>query len=212
MDAATSRLLREGAAGLGVALADAQVATFARYLDLLLKWNRRIKLTSVVEPTGIVEKHFIDSLAVVGELGDAKALVDVGSGAGFPGVPVAIARPSLRVTLVESIHKKAAFLEAARRELALANVEVFVGRMEELIRRERRFDVAVSRATLPPADWLREGGALVLPGGRLIAMVVPGDPLESLAPGWQSQYEAAHSPAPYAPGRSLVVLSGRRPG
>jgi 16S rRNA (guanine527-N7)-methyltransferase len=212
VDPAISRALSEGAARLGVPLSPANAEQFSTYLALLLRWNERIKLTSVVRPGEVVEKHFLDSLAVAPALVGARTLVDVGSGAGFPGIPVAVVRPDLAVTVVESIQKKAAFLEAAKRELGLRNVEVFAGRMERLVEEARRFDAAVSRATFSPAEWLARGEALLAPGGRLIAMVVPDEAIDlaALAPGWSAQFESGRISEPYAPGRALVVLEGRR--
>jgi 16S rRNA (guanine527-N7)-methyltransferase len=144
------------------------VAGLSRYLDLLLLWNRRVNLTSVRDPAGIIERHFVDSLAVVPHLPwGAGSLVDVGSGAGFPGAVLALARPALSVTLVESIHKKAAFLEALRRELPLSNVSVRAQRVEELV---LQADIAVSRATWDLDTWLTRAPNLVQPGGIVIGM------------------------------------------
>src|SRR5262249_4733305 len=147
-----------------------------------------------------------------GALGTMRELVDVGSGAGFPGLVVALMRPDVRVTAVESIQKKAAFLEAIKRELGLANASVVADRMEALVTAGRRFEAAVSRATFAPAEWVVRGRDLVVPGGCLLAMVVPGREvtLETLAPDWAAAFEHAVLREPYAAGRSLLVLSGRR--
>ena len=111
MDAKIQAALEAGAQQLGVTLDSTHLARFDRYLDALLRWNTHIKLTSVTAPADVVEKHVLDSLAVVPALGSARELVDIGSGAGFPGLVVAAVRPEIRVTVVESIQKKAAFLE-----------------------------------------------------------------------------------------------------
>ena len=225
MDAKLARRLVEGAARLGVAIDAEAIARFDAYLVLLLRWNSRIKLTSVVEPEAVVEKHFLDSVAVIPAIEGVGSLVDIGAGAGFPGVPVAMLRPMLQVTLVESIQKKAAFLEALRRCLSLPNVTVEAVRMEALVAQRRQFEAAVSRATFAPAEWVRRGAELVRPGGCLVAMVVPagvedaggtaGGPVEmpptaTLASGWEGDWTAAEVQAPYAPGRALAVYSGRR--
>lgn len=170
MESATARNLIDGAARVGVPLGPEAVERFGRYLALLVKWNARINLTRIVSPEDVVAKHFVDSLAIVPLVGEARTLVDVGSGPGFPGVPAAIARPGLRVTLVESIQKKCAFLEAVKRELALP-LEVRPIRLKALVEERRTFDVAVSRATLAPEEWVREGAPLVAPGGLLLAML-----------------------------------------
>lgn len=174
MDAATSGALAAGARALGVPLDDAQLAQFDRYLALLAKWNAQINLTRVVDPAEVVAKYFLDSLAIVPHLGDARTLVDVGAGAGFPGVPAAIARRGLAVTLVESIHKKVAFLEAVKRELRLP-LTVVAARLE-LWQPPALFDVAVSRATFAPPEWITRGAALVAPGGLLIATLARDRP------------------------------------
>lgn len=148
-------------------------ASLDRYLALLETWNRRINLTSVRDPDEIRRKHFDDSLAVVPHVpAGARTLVDVGSGAGFPGAVIALARPDLRVTLVESNHKKVAFLRTLARELPLPNVIVEASRVEALRARPdfTPFDVAVSRATFPVPEWLSVGLTLVHPGGLVIAM------------------------------------------
>jgi 16S rRNA (guanine527-N7)-methyltransferase len=211
VESENTRALAEGAAALGVPLDGQQLARFAAYHALLQKWNARIKLTSVIGEREVVEKHFLDSLAVMLALGGATTLVDVGSGAGFPGVVARIARPGLHVTCVESIAKKAAFLEAVKRELVLPEVEVFAGRMEALAATGRTFGAAVSRATFAPPEWIARGSALVSPGGRLIAMVVPGPAVtvEALAPRWEGAYERAWL-STYASGRALAVFDGRR--
>jgi 16S rRNA (guanine527-N7)-methyltransferase len=168
VDPELERSLRAGAAAVGTPLDDRIVAGLARYLDLLLLWNRRVNLTAVRDARAIVASHFVDSLAVVAAVpAQARTLVDVGAGAGFPGAVVALARPDLEVALVESIHKKAAFLETLRRELPLANVTVHARRAEEL---RLAVDVAVSRATWDLGEWLERGRAFVAPGGLVIGM------------------------------------------
>src|SRR5439155_16859427 len=111
MRGATKQRLVDGAQRLGVPLDDAAAGKLERYLALLVQWNQRINLTAIVEPDAVVDRHFLDSLALAPLVGDARTLLDVGSGAGFPGVVLAIARPALRVTCVESIQKKVAFLQ-----------------------------------------------------------------------------------------------------
>lgn len=218
MDRRAEDRLVEGAEALGVPLSAASRAAFGRYFELLVRWNAKIKLTSVTDPLGVVEKHFLDSLAVVPAVRGAADLVDVGAGPGFPGVVVAMMEREMPVVLVESIQKKAAFLEALKRELGLPRVEVVADRMEQVITRGRRFAAAVSRATFAPEEWIARGQALVAPGGRLVAMVVPesvpaaAGALETLAPDWRRTWEAAELQPPYAAGRALAVFRGRRSG
>jgi len=147
---------------------------FGAYLDLLTTWNQRISLTAIRDAEGIVARHFVDSLAVVPAIpAKARTLVDVGSGPGFPGAVVAIARPDLDVLLVESNHKKVAFLEAVRRELKLGKLKTSAERVEKLPERPGfagSFDVATSRATLDLPEWLKVGARLVRDGGTVIGM------------------------------------------
>jgi 16S rRNA (guanine527-N7)-methyltransferase len=174
--------LRAGAAALGLPLDDAQIAAFARYSECLVAANRRVNLTSIVEPAAIETRHFLDSLTCVVPLlsrwGAATVLpslrcVDVGSGAGLPGLALKLALPRLRLTLVEATGKKADFLRDLVAELALDDVEVCAERAETLAQQpdwRETYDVALARAlaalapllelTLP---FLRVGGVLVAP-------------------------------------------------
>jgi 16S rRNA (guanine527-N7)-methyltransferase len=142
---------------------------FAAHLELVAKWNRVHNLTAVRETEQMVVLHLLDSLSLLPHVGPALSLLDVGTGAGFPGIPIAIARPELQVTLLDSSHKKAAFLEQARAELRLANVRVAPERVQEH-RPAALYDVVVSRAFSELADFVAQAGHLVAPGGRLLAM------------------------------------------
>jgi 16S rRNA (guanine527-N7)-methyltransferase len=173
------RQLRSAGAEIGITPDNRLVAGLTRYLDLLLLWNRRVNLTAIRDPADIVLKHFVDSLAVLPFLPvAARSVVDVGSGAGFPGAVIALARPDLLVALVESVHKKAAFLEALRRELPLPNVTVHAKRAEDA---GVTADIAISRATWDVPGWLDRGRAFVFPGGALLGM--EGAELHKLPPG-----------------------------
>jgi 16S rRNA (guanine527-N7)-methyltransferase len=161
--------IREGAATMGIAV-DAQTARrCAAHLQLIEKWNRVHNLTAVREAEQMVVMHVLDSLSLVPYLADARSLLDVGSGAGLPGIPVAIARPDLAATLLDSSHKKAAFLEQARAELALTNVDVVCERVENW-HPEKRFDAVVSRAFADLGEFVAQAAHLVAPGGRMLAM------------------------------------------
>jgi 16S rRNA (guanine527-N7)-methyltransferase len=170
VDAANTRRLLDGARALDVSLDDHQLEKLDRYLELLLTWNRKINLTAITEPAEIVERHFLDSLAVAPLLCSARTLVDIGSGAGFPGAVLAVARPELQVTAVEPTHKKVAFLQTLAQSIA-PNLTARAARHDALIAEPRRFDAVVSRATWDPSEWVTQGSALVAPGGLLIAML-----------------------------------------
>ncbi len=161
--------LAGGLAAMGIALDAPAQAKLAAYLRLIDKWNKVHNLTAVREPAQMVVLHLLDSLSVLPHVAGARTLLDVGSGAGLPGIPLAIARPDLAVTLLDSSHKKAAFLRQAKAELALANVEVACERVERW-RPPVSFDVVVSRAFAELADFVAQAGHLVAPGGALLAM------------------------------------------
>jgi 16S rRNA (guanine527-N7)-methyltransferase len=168
METATKGRLIEGARQLGMALPESAIEKLGRYLDLLLQWNAKINLTSIRLPDLIIDRHFLDSLALVPLLGKEKTLLDVGTGAGFPGAVVAIAKPDVVATCIDRTHKKIAFLQALRRELQLA-IEPLAVSDTEL--GERQFEAVVSRATWDPPEWLAHGAPLVAPGGLLLAML-----------------------------------------
>ena len=160
--------LAEGLTGLGLSLSDEASRGLLAYVELLIKWNRTYNLTAIRDPERMVSHHLIDSLSVLPHL-PGGSLVDIGSGGGLPGIPIAIAQPHRRVTLNDSNHKKGAFLKQAAIELGLANVEVHVGRAEEW-RPAERFDGAISRAFAELADFIAACRHLVKPGGFFAAM------------------------------------------
>ena len=146
----------------------------AAYLALLAKWNRTYNLTAIRERERMVTHHLLDSLAVLPHLealnaAKSVALLDVGSGAGLPAIPLAIARPAWRVVALDSNHKKGAFIQQAVSELALANVEAVVARVEDY-RPTASFDVVISRAFSDLATFAESSARHLAPGGRLIAM------------------------------------------
>lgn len=140
------------------------------YIALLVKWNRTYNLTAIRDPLAMVAHHLLDSLAVLPHLpAAAHRVADAGSGAGLPGIPLAVARPQWQVVLAESNQKKAAFLRQAAIELKLANIEVHEGRVEAW-RPRQLFDVVISRAFAALQDFLAACRHLVAPGGVLAAM------------------------------------------
>jgi 16S rRNA (guanine527-N7)-methyltransferase len=138
------------------------------YLELLAKWNRTYNLTAIRDPVQAVSHHLLDSLAVLREL-PAGSLADVGSGAGLPGLPIAIAEPERRVTLNDKSQKKGAFLRQAVIELGLRNAQVHVGRAEAW-RPLARFAVVISRGFAELASFIAACRHLVAPSGMLAAM------------------------------------------
>lgn len=152
--------------------------TLLRYVELLGKWNRTYNLTAIRNPLDMVRHHLLDSLVVIPHLavGDGM-LADIGSGAGLPGIPFAIARPQWQITLNDASQKRTAFLRQAAIELGLANVAVHEGRAENW-RPAQRFAVVISRAFAQVARFIACCRHLVRPGGVLAAMTgaAPGDP------------------------------------
>ena len=176
MDAAQLRKIGEGAAQMGLTLGAEQLKLLGRHVDLLLKWNKSINLTAITDPDDIAEKHVLDSLAVVAVLPQG-SLMDAGAGAGFPGIPIAIARPELEVCLVDSVQKKVAFLKSALAELRLPKTKAYAVRLEGNPSKEDlpRVHAAVARAFAAPRQWLPLAEQYVLPGGVAICMLGPAD-------------------------------------
>jgi len=170
--------LEEGAAAIGLRLDRDQVGLLARHVDLLLRWNKSINLTSITDPAEVVEKHVIDSLALA-PLVPAGTLLDAGTGAGFPGIPVRIARPDVEVVLVDSVQKKVAFLKTALAELRLPGARAVAVRLEGDPAGEHlpRVNAAVARAVAEPGAWLALAEPYVLPGGFAFCMLGPSDPV-----------------------------------
>ena len=134
----------------GFELAAPQLEQFRQYADLLVEWNKKMNLTAITEPGEIITKHFIDSLYGLPYLPNGGTLIDVGTGAGFPGIPLKIARPDLSLTLLDSLNKRLTFLNEVIRELALPDVKTVHTRAEEgAVKKSplrEKFDVATSRA------------------------------------------------------------------
>jgi 16S rRNA (guanine527-N7)-methyltransferase len=175
--------LHAGLTALGLELEAGQEEKLLAFLALLSKWNRVYNLTAVREPAAMVTQHLLDSLAVLPHLGEVDTLVDVGSGAGLPGIPLAIARPELALTLVEASHKKASFLQQACLELTLRGATVVCERVERFVP-AHPVEAVISRAFAELREFVRLARHLVGPGGRLLAMkgVYPDEELAQLPP------------------------------
>ena len=174
MTLTNSQFLAQEAATFNIALSEAQLAQFDAYLTLLLSWNERMNLTAVRTPHAIQIRHFLDSLScamVTGNL-NGRALIDIGTGAGFPGLPLKILYPDLQLTLADSVVKKTKFLEAIVAELELDNVTVLAERAETLGQQpshRAQYDWAVARGVVE----MRALAEYLLPlckvGGRMLA-------------------------------------------
>lgn len=175
-------ILAEGLSRLKLVLdADAQEKLLA-YLALVTKWNKVYNLTAVREPEKMLTHHLLDCLAVVPHVHAARSILDVGSGAGLPGIPLALALPQTRVTLLDSNQKKAAFLQQAVIELTLANIAVVCKRVDQW-QSAQKFDVVISRAFSELPEFAALAGPLVVSGGMLVAMkgVRPREEITRLA-------------------------------
>jgi 16S rRNA (guanine527-N7)-methyltransferase len=176
--------LAEGAGELDLALPAPAQQRLLDYLALLAKWNRIYNLTAVRETSRMVSQHLLDCLAVVPHV-KADTFLDVGSGAGLPGIPLAVALPRAHVTLLESSHKKSAFLQQVKLELKLDNVAVVCERVETW-RPGRTFEVVISRAFSDLAEFVNLAGRHAAPAGKLAAMkgIYPHEELAQLPSGW----------------------------
>ncbi len=174
-----------GCQDLGVPLNQDQARRQIVLLDELVQWNGRFNLTSITAPEDMLRKHLLDSLAVLPHLTGMR-IADVGTGAGFPGLPLAICAPERQFTLIESIAKKCRFVEHATAVLGLANVTV-VNTRAEAWKPAAPFDTVVARALASVADFVRHAGHLCAPAGRLLAMKgrSPDAELAALPRGWR---------------------------
>ncbi len=172
--------LAQGIAELGLHVPPATQSKLLDYVALIAKWNRVHNLTAVRESAKMVSNHLLDSLAVVPHL-DLGTTLDVGSGAGLPGIPLALMWPQARVTLLDSNHKKAAFLRQAVIELGLSNIQVVCERVEAWAP-EHRFEVVISRAYSDLPEYIARAGRLCVQGGTFAAMkgVYPHEELAQL--------------------------------
>jgi 16S rRNA (guanine527-N7)-methyltransferase len=176
-----SALITIGAGAFGVEVTAAHTAQMARHAQLLLAWNRVTNLTTVVEPAAMALTHYLDSLSAAPLVPPAAALLDIGSGGGFPGLPLHILRPGLRTTLIDASRKKVSFLRHAIRELGLTGILALHSRAEELAARSGgspRFGVIASRALGAVAPFVGMALPLLAPDGCIVAMKGELDPVE----------------------------------
>ena len=173
MEIENKNLLIEGAKAFGVSLDKEAVEAFDLYLKELLKWNQKMNLTAIRSEKGIVIKHFLDSLSVCPYLPRSTFILDIGSGAGFPGIPLKIVEPSLEITLIDSVRKKVDFQRHIIRRLGLRGVEAIHGRAQEkeIVKQlESRFDRVISRAFSDLQTFLHLAHPFLRKGGLALAM------------------------------------------
>lgn len=199
------RLVHEAAA-LGVALTEHDAARLRQLLEELARWNQKFNLTGLTDLESMVTHHLLDSLAVHRYLHGA-AIADVGTGAGFPGLPLALVNPERRFTLIDSNGKKIRFVSHAVRTLGLMNVEPLQARVETL-RPERPFDTVVARAFAALPQMLEAVGPLCGADTRVLAMKGkwPQEELDALPPGWRVAESHTLTVPGLAEARCLIVL------
>lgn len=181
-----ARGLADGLEALQIVMPEASQARLIQYLGLIEKWNKVHNLTAIREPKQMLAHHLLDSLAVLSHVRTAESLIDVGSGAGLPGIPLAIARPELEVTLLDSSHKRHAFQQQCTVELGLHNVMAIQSRVEDY-RNKSGFDVVISRAFSDLGEFVGAARHLCARGGKVLAMkgLYPYEEIVSLPEGAQ---------------------------
>lgn len=158
---------------IGINLDDFQIEKYFKYMNLLREWNNKINLTAITEENDIILKHFIDSMTIFKYINDKNNIIDVGTGAGFPGIPIAINKENVKITLLDALNKRILFLEEIINKLSLKNAVTVHGRAEDFARNKNyreMFDVAVSRAVANLSTLLEYLMPLVKVGGKCICM------------------------------------------
>ena len=207
---AWSDRLDAGAKELGIELDPSQCELLWRYAHVLRERNEHVNLTSITSAEGILTLHMLDSLSVVPHLGAAERIIDVGTGGGFPGVPLAVACPERKLTLIDGTAKKIRFVEESVAALGIRNVEVALSRAENYAG-EKNFHAVVVRAVGSLADVLHNVSGLLAPGGRLLAMKgkLTDEEMRAIPRGWHPEVFELTVPGLDAE-RHLVVISRQR--
>lgn len=179
-------LLQQGVMQLSLQLDESQIDQLLRFGDLIVKWNKTHNLTAITNPLGVVSKHLLDSLSISSSFPEGRAL-DVGSGAGLPGIPLAIVNPQQEFTLIDSSLKRIAFIREVKRELALTNITAIHSRVEDF--KGESFAVITSRAFSSLATMLQQTQHLLADGGCWFAMkgVVPTEEINNIGSAFEVQ-------------------------
>lgn len=170
------RHVKQKAQEIGYNLQEEQLEQFFTYKELLIEWNKKMNLTAIEQEEDIITKHFIDSLSIASYIPDTTKIIDIGTGAGFPGIPLKILKKDLSITLLDSLNKRITFLEEVIRNLSLENIQAVHARAEELAHKEEyreQYDIAVSRAVAPMHTLLEYMLPYVKIGGKCICMKGP---------------------------------------
>ena len=214
-DAQLIEILRKGSLELGLSLTDSQTGAFIKYLSELQAWNKKINLTSITDGKEIIIKHFLDSLTPVRLLSGVQTLLDIGSGAGFPGLPLKIAIPALKVTMLDTVEKKVHFIRHMIRTLDLEGAKALSGRVEspELIESlASSFDCVTSRAFTELKAFVALARPYIRQGGMLLAMKGPAVEAELKEMGHVegfSEPEVHHMEVPFSDRTTSLVIMRR---
>lgn len=168
-----SEELEIAAKQIEIELTKEQIEKYYNYMNLLLEWNEKINLTAIIDPKEIILKHFVDSLTIAKYIKDDEKLIDVGTGAGFPGIPLSIVKENTDIVLLDSLNKRINFLEEVKENLKLENITTIHGRAEEFGKNKKEretYDIATSRAVAPLNILLEYLLPLVKVGGKAICM------------------------------------------
>lgn len=203
--------LDAGANEIGFDLDQSQLDTLWRYAHMLRERNAHVNLTSIVSWEGILTLHMLDSLSVVPHLGDARRILDVGTGGGFPGIPLAVACPQRQFTLIDGTQKKIRFVAESIAALDIRNAHALAARAESF-NGDKDFDVVILRAVGTLAEVVHNAGPLVGTHGRLLAMKgrAPDDEVRALPRGWRAEVVKLRVPGLDAERHLVSLLRHRR--
>ena len=181
-----AQVLRDGIEEMKLGIDAQQQDKLMAYLQLMHKWNSVYNLTSLRDPMQMVTHHLLDSLAAVPAFATAQNVLDVGAGGGLPGIVLAICSPDMKVSMIDTVHKKTAFLTQVKAELGLANVTVYTMKVQDLAVRDK-FDVITSRAFADLSDFVNWSGHLLAEGGKFIALkgTAPSEERERVPQEWR---------------------------